>query len=520
MRPASIFSDNMILLRDRTTCVFGEGETGEPITVILSDLEHGTEEKVYTQAVDGIWRTELPAHTAGGVYEMTITGKGDTVTIHNITYGEVWLAAGQSNMELELQNAQNGEVELAETHPEIRYYNVVKTPVADETLIEQESYRYWHICENGDFRDMSAVAYYFAKRVGQELQIPIGIVDCYQGGTSISCWLSEENLISVPEGIPYKEAYESVIKDQTDEEYDALLAAYDSTLKEYNQRVETLKADQPDITQEEINDKAGAYPWPPPMGRKSLYRPYGLYYTMMRRIVPYTIKGVLYYQGEEDAAKTERYDVLLKILIEQYRADFENPELPFIDLQLPMFIGKDEPDDRCWGRTRLAQAQAVEDTANSGLVVLLDLGEYDNVHPVDKQTPGTRTAAYVLEHIYDKNVEGTAPELVKAEAETSGIRLTFRNTYGGILTKENGLLDIRHAAELTDAENEDAPVGFEGSEDGEAWTAIPAVIDGETIRLITGDRNCRYLRYGYFNYGKVNVYNQAGLPLAPFDIQV
>ena len=297
-----------------------------------------------------------------------------------------------------------------------------------------------------------------------------------------------------------------------------MLEDYNNRLSDYYQRVDKLKADQPDITQEAINEQAGDYPWPPPMGRKSLYRPYGLYYTMMQRILPYTIKGVLYYQGEEDTNKTDRYDVLLEKLIGQYRTDFEDPELTFIDLQLPMFIGKHDVDDCAWGRTRLAQEQAVKRTGNAGLVVLIDLGEYDNVHPVDKKTPGERTAKYVLEHVYGSQEAGTAMELDHVEAEDAIIRIFFRNTYGSIEVKDNELLDIRHAA--VGNENPNAPIGFEGSEDENDWFPLSAEIDGETIRIQTDNRKISYMRYGYFNYGKVNVYNQAGIPLAPFYFRV
>ena len=510
MRPASVFSNNMVLLRDRKTCIFGEGTDGEVIKVRLKNMETGSEETAEAVAQEGTWKTFLPAHAAGGSYELIITGATEECVLQNVTFGEVWIAAGQSNMELELQNAQDGEQELATDNPDIRYYNVVKSPVADDSLVEQEKYRFWHSCVNGDFRDISGVAYFFAKELAKKIGVPIGIIDCFQGGTSISCWLSEENLVSVPEGIPYKEAYEAVIKDQTEEEYDRLLAEYNQTLAGYNERVDAVKAKNPDVTPEELNEQAGDYPWPPPMGRKSLFRPYGLYYTMVQRIIPYTVQGVLYYQGEEDAQKTERYDVLLKKLIEQYRKDFENPSLPFIYLQLPMFIGKRDTDDYSWGRTRLAQAKAAKEVDNVGLVVLLDLGEFDNVHPVDKRTPGVRTAKYVLEHIYQQDVKGTAMELNDISPESAELKLSFKNTYGKIICHDNGLLDIRHAAEGND------PTGFELSQDGKAWTPAKARIDGEVIYLQADVEKDCYVRYGYFNYGKVNVYNAEELPLAPF----
>lgn len=510
MKTAGIFSDNMILLRDKEVCVFGTGEEQEKIQVEIDGRKAETEVK------NGEWRAVLPPHPAGGPFEMRITGADEKLVISNVMYGEVWFAGGQSNMELEVQNAEGGEKELAEAdYQDIRYYNVMKAPFIDDEMLAEEASRYWHTCQNGDFREMSAVAYFFAVRTYQQLKIPIGIVDCYQGGTSITCWLSEENVRSLPEGRPYVEEYEEVVANQTEEEYDRALADYNERLDAYNGRVEECKKKNPDITMEELNEKAGLFPWPPPMGSKSLYRPYGLYYTMVRRVVPYTVRGFLYYQGEEDAAKTDHYENMLMTLIKQFREDWGDTTLPFMIVQLPMFIEKNVEEDYTWPRLRLAQEYTSNLIPYTGLTVLLDLGEYDNIHPVDKRTPGTRLALQVLEKVYKEPVQGSAMFFRFAEPVKNELCLSFANTYGKIQILNNQLEDIQ------EIEAEGMPAGFEISGNGEDWLPASAVIRKEQIIVWNGKiAEPAYVRYGYFNYGKVNVYNGAGLPLAPFSEQV
>lgn len=510
MKAAGIFSENMVLLRDKEVRVFGTGEEKEKVQIVIDNIE------VATEVTGGTWSAVLPAHAAGGPYVMRITGNEDVVEIHNVLYGEIWLAGGQSNMELEVQNADFGEKELEEAdYGEIRYYNVIKAPYIDDEVLEKEAAQSWHMCRDGDFRDMSAVAYFFAKKIYKELKIPVGIIDCYQGGTSISCWLSEQDLRGIPAGIPYLEEYAKVIKNQTEEEYEQKLEAYNCLLDEYNRKVEEIKKKNPEIKMEKINEQAGEYPWPPPMGEKSLYRPCGLYETMISRVFPYTVRGFLYYQGEEDVAKTDDYGQLLLQLINQFRRDWQDSTLPFVIVQLPMFIAKNEEEDYTWAKLRLAQEHVYHLAPYTALTVLLDLGEYDNIHPTDKRTPGTRLALQVLEKIYQKPVEGSAMFFRFAEPVQNKLSLFFGSTYGKIKLLENDLKDIR------DAEMEGMPVGFELSENGTDWYPACAVIQGEQITVWNEKAACpEYVRYGYFNYGKVNVYNGAGLPLAPFYEQV
>lgn len=510
MKAAGVFSNHMVLMRDKEICIFGTGEEQEKVRIEIDRME--------TMAVvhNGIWNAVLPPHAAGGPFVLKITGNDDEIEISDVMYGEVWFAGGQSNMELELQDAAFGKEELAKAdYGNIRYYNVIKAPFIDDEILEQEAAQCWHMCCNSNFGEMSAVAYFFAKKMYEQLQVPIGIIDCYQGGTSISCWLSEKNLMSIPAGVSYMEEYKAIIAGQTEGEYEQAADAYAQQVEAYELRVEECKRRKPDITMEELNDKAGVYPWPPPIGEKSLFRPCGLYETMISRVAPYTVKGVLYYQGEEDAQRTNHYDQLLVKLIAQFRRDWKDSELPFMIVQLPMFTEKNATEDYSWPRLRLAQEHVHRLVPYTGLTVLLDLGEYNNIHPVDKMTPGNRLALQVLERVYKEPVEGSSMFFSYAEMVRNKLCISFINTYGKLEIRENALKDIQ------ETEIEGMPSGFEVSADGMEWLPACAVIKKEQM-IVWNDKISEpaYVRYGYFNYGKVNVYNRAGLPLAPFNEQV
>ncbi|MCR5432302.1 MAG: sialate O-acetylesterase [Lachnospiraceae bacterium] len=554
MRLAAIFSDSMVLQRDKEVNVFGEtgvyGETGDFVgngdfgetgrsgeragkSVIKVTIDNISVEK---EVPAGKFVITLPAHPAGGPYTMTVTDRsepGKAKVIRDVYYGEVWIDNGQSNIEFELQNARGGEEELSSADlPLVRYFKCIKTPVIDESVLLAEQNLCWTPLMGGKFRDMSGVAYYFAKKLHGDLSVPVGMVDCYQGGTSISCWLSEERLSAHPEGQIYIDAFEKAVEGQTPEDYSRKLLTYNQMVADYLERERAAKAKNPDITPEELSAEAGDYPWPPPMGLESAFRPSGLYHTMLERIMPYTSRGILYYQGEEDSGKAAGYSILLKELIDEFRSGFSDEKLPVVILQLPMFISRNTEDARDWAYLREAQAKAVMETDGTCLIPLIDLGEYDNVHPVDKKSPGERTETEVLFEIY-KNTDIGYPhaELDYAERYADGIVLHFKNTFGKLRLKENELIDIRKETESgisgsrTDGSNEISGndteccnghiYGFEVRLAGRDDLIVPeAKIEGDTV-VLSADGRIEEIRYGFFNYGKVNLYNGAGLPVAP-----
>ena len=544
MRLAAIFSDHMVLQREKEVRVFGEAEDGSRIRV---EIDGTVSEDV---AVGGRFLVRLPAHGAGGPYTMTVTevplagktqgsmsdGTGESAMqgteasrqgvatetgavrekiIQDVFYGEVWIDNGQSNIEFELQNADGGEQELSTADlPEVRYFKCIKTPVIDDAVLEQEAGQTWRSFQNGNFRDVSGVGYFFAKKLHAALQVPVGIIDCYQGGTSISCWLSEDRLARYPEGRIYQEEYAAAIEGQSEEDYDRLLLEYNAMVERHLTLAAEAKAMNPDITPEELSEVAGDYPWPPPKGLRSAFRPSGVYHTMLERIAPVAARGILYYQGEEDSPKASGYTVLLTELIREFREIFEEKTLPVVILQLPMFIGRGCEDVRDWAYLREAQEKAVLSTDHTLLVPLIDCGEYDNVHPTDKTTPGEHTAREVLEGIYeDRKVGARSMHVSEIQWKRGELVLHFTNTYGTVTTGENILMDLRKERGGRDAHH---VFGFEVRPAGqEAWIVPKVVIDGEEVRILA-EQPVEGIRYGFFNYGKVNLYNAAGLPLCPF----
>lgn len=539
MRLAAIFSEHMILQRERETAVFGETEADARIRLEIDGIS--VEEAVSA----GRFVVMLPAHPAGGPYTMKVFSAAPTggdwmpvKEIGDVYYGEVWIDNGQSNIEFEIRNARGGVEELKKADfPLIRTFKSIKTPVIDDEVLKNEQYQEWKLCREGAFFEMSGVAWYFAKVLHKKLDCPIGIVDCYQGGSSISCWLSEERLSKYPEGRIYQEVFNKAIEGQTEEEFNRKLLEYNQRVAEYLERERIAKSRNPEITPEELSNEAGDYPWPPPQGLQSAFRPSGLYHTMLERIAPFTAKGIIYYQGEEDSGRASGYAVLLKELVDEFRTDFRDPALPIVILQLPMFIGRKTEDQRDWGYLREAQAKAVAETRGTLLIPLIDCGEFDNVHPVDKKTPGEHTAGEVLYSLYgdpdglgegDKGL-GCHMELSRAEDKDQALVLHFNNTFGTVKTGENELLDRRQELDPEVTEEKRAMTdphtvkldpqhiyGFEVRLSGrDDWVVPTARIEGDTV-ILSADGTIEEVRYGFFNYGKVNLYNGYDYPLAPF----
>lgn len=494
---APVFSSNMVLQRDREIAVFGTGTDGTVLTVTLGSGSGSC-------AVNrGRWRVNLPPMPAGGPFTMTISDGSECKVFENILIGEVWLAGGQSNMELELQNCKNGKRELAGSfNSQIRFYSVPKCGWDDETLRQAEAESSWKVCGPDTAAALSAVAYFCARKLREELKIPVGIIVCCWGGTSISCWMSREQLARSKAGQRYLDDYAALAGDKTDAQYDAEMESYFQEYNDWNARVEAMRAQDPSVTWEVLNVACGVCPWPQPAGRKSPYRPGGLYETMVRRVVPYTIRGFLYYQGEEDEARCVDYGEMMVYLIDQWRGDWGDDELPFLFVQLPMFIAKSEydsgRDSRHWCVLREHQWRVSRMIRNTALAVVLDCGEFDNIHPLDKQTVGLRLALQALKTVYGRPVSADGPAFRTARPERGGLRVFFEHGQGlRFRTSPEGSFELAGA-------------------DGVYYPA-KASIENDTVFLTSGDvPEPLFARYAWASWGPVPLYNAAGIPAAPF----
>ncbi|MBR3772463.1 MAG: sialate O-acetylesterase [Clostridium sp.] len=496
LKTAQIFTDNMVLQRNRNVRVWGEGRENTEITVTINS------HKLKTRVVEYKWSVELPRMEAGGPYELRITDGKSEITYKNVMVGEVWLAGGQSNMEVSLENCMNGKQEVRNANCElVRFYNTAKISTLEEESLKEESQSEWRIVSPDTAAHMSAVAYFFAREVSKKLGITIGIIDCYWGGTSISCWMSKEYLEQELCAHVYMREWEEKASQLDLEEYERAVIKFNEEYHQWLEKELILKEENPDITWEETVAKIGNCPWEQPIGYKSPYRPARLYDTMVSRVSPYTVKGFLWYQGESDQEKAEIYDKMLYRLINQWRTDWMDETLPFYIVQLPMWIEKGAQDNKSWAVLREKQRKVAYTLRNTYLTVLIDCGEYDNLHPLDKQTVGHRLALKVLKKTYEyKDLIVDGPRYLQRDLKDGKIILYFAHVYGGFRVIGND--DIRF---------------FEIAGDDKVFVPADAVIVDNTIEVSNKTiKNPKYARYGWTNYGIVNLFNAEGFPLMPF----
>lgn len=528
MKLNGIFKNDMVFQRDREIRVFGETESVTSVTAVLKDesgeiITKGTTNEIYD---DGFFLVVMPALRAGGPYVLEVReGKKrkPEITISNIYIGEVWLAAGQSNMEYPLGRSEHASrviMDLPETN--IHFYNI---PVAgnydaDQALMEEQSQ--WSIINKDTCFDMSAVAFYFARRIEtfikehhvEGMNLHFGIIGCYLGGTSLASWQTIESLESTKEGCKYLQDYSDEIAAIPEKFRAGAIREYDEKVAKYNKRLKTILDVNPYVTYgeaERILD--GVMPWPPPATPESIRRPGALFDTMLLRIVPYGIRGVILYQGETDADDhAEDYSVVFKTFIEEWRETFWDENLPFIFCQLPMYISKDRKymgfDDMKWPKLREQQALVARTVPNTYMAALTDCGEFNNLHPSDKRTPGERMANLALHFIYGyEGIPAVAPYVIDVR-RGDGVEISFAG-------------DFNHLNLISGYSSEES--GFEvAGKDGVFYPAEASIdFDGKTVLCSCRKVERAYkVRYAYFSYGMANLVSDTGLAAEPFQADI
>lgn len=524
----SIFSDGMVLQRQKKVKVFGRATANQKVIVTIP--ERGIQVEGQADANEE-FQIQLPEQEVGEPCTLVVTAGQEKLEFHDVLFGEVWFAGGQSNMELELGNCKQGPEELARLAQEkketgkdsdIRFYFTVKMPYENEEWKAKQKASHWCSVNDESAHILSAVGYFAAKRIQEKLQVPVGVINCNHGGTSISCWMKLAELETFENGRWYIQEYQKLVGDKSNEEYLAEMEEYQKTLDNYLKTVERIKEEAASrgetVSGEQMNELAGPYPWPQPQGWLSPYRPGGLAETMLAKVVPYTVRGICYYQGEEDSNRWERYADMLSHLITIWRELWQEENLPVLLMQLPMFLEKGAQDDGSWVGIRRAQEQISKEKEQVYLVPLCDLGEYDNIHPVDKLTPGTRLGGMILNTVYGQKEEGMPMVYAGSFAEAGTLTLYFNNSGGGILVGKNAQGEEPDLISARQAEQEGIEIqGFEiAGADGRFYKA-DAYVERDFILLTSPEVPKPLLaRYAWANYIRANVYNKQGLPLVPF----
>lgn len=497
MKAAAVFSDNMVLQRGKNVRIFGEcDDSSAKIDVSVPELG-----KTAQAVVSGNkWEAVLPPMEACAECTVEICSDSEKITFSNVAVGEVWLAGGQSNMEFELQNDFSGTEELSACSGEnVRFYYTPKCASADDELIKAEESACWTLPDKKSASAWSAVGYYFAKELSRKLGVTVGIIGCNWGGTSASAWMKRAYLEHDKALRIYLDEYEKATEGKTEEQMIAEYAEYTEYHEKWQQRVNRCYEEEPDIKWAKVLEKCGENRYPGPPGCKNPMRPCGLYETMISRVCPYTVKGFIYYQGESDDHRPDSYYRLLSALIENWRNDWQDDELPFLFVQLPMFRNADDEDTKNWAEIREAQEKVYKTVRRTGLAVALDCGEFNNIHPIRKAPVGHRLFLQAMYEVYRGISDSEANPPVYRDYEVNGdsITLYFSNCSG---------FEVCGAL-----------AGFEAAGADGVYYPADAVISGETI-ILRSDKVSRPVsaRMQWTNYADVTLFGRNGIPVPPF----
>lgn len=473
VRLPGILSSHMVLQRDRPIHIWGWSNPGEKVSVEF----HGASRDVTGDSV-GNWSAFLPPESAGGPFQLMVASS-NKIVLDDILIGDVWFASGQSNMEFPLKGwdgapMKNSAQEIASAaQPQIRLL-FIPHKAADFPLFNREAS--WKVCTPATVAGFSAVAYLFGRELNAREHVPIGLIDSTWGGTVVEAWMSLE-AISADAGLMPVFATRAHMM-QTEDEVAAILA------KEKREDVAAQQAGQP----------APKHVWHP--GPES-WAPAALFNGMIAPLTPYTIKGVIWYQGESNSrqAFAPMYAKLFPAMIADWREHWREGNFPFLFVQISSYTSV--PSEN-WPIIREAQRRTLW-VSNTAMAVTIDAGDPDNVHPADKQTVAARLALAARALAYGENVEYSGPAFRQATPESDSVRVWFDHAANGLVAKGASLQ------------------GFEiAGEDGHFVTAT-ARIDGNTVLVSNPQVTApKCVRYGWSNAPTVNLFNSDGLPASPF----
>ena len=499
LKPASLFTDGAVLCRRKEIRIFGTVSEGRTVTVRLFSREGTLLADACAQENEGRFTVSLPPQEAQTGCRLLMDAGNDHAEAADISVGDIFLAGGQSNMELGLRNADEGP-ELVRTFddPQLRFFNVPKQAVSGPGQRKAVDETRWQTVRPGQGGFNSAVASFFARKLRERNpDIPVGIIGCYWGGTSITCWMEEDVLRETAEGTRYLEEYAALTAGKSMETWQAEEAQFKNTFGTWCRAVDAYRQDHPRAPWEDIEAACGIAPWNPPAGPGSPYRPAGLAVTMVREIIPVTLTAVLFYQGEEDTWKTVRYEELLIQLIRAWRRAFRDETLPFLFVQLPMWADRSTGNDCRWAMLRKAQATVRDVVPGTGMVCLLDQGEFGNIHPTAKRPVGERLAELAGAMLYGGGEISPRATGLQISDDTLVVHLSAPVR---ILGKDASLLEIAEAR---------GP-----------WVPALAELRGSDLLLrAEGIKHPARARYAWTDYSdQVSLFGKNGLPLEPFDL--
>lgn len=445
VKPARIFSDNMVLQQNAVVRLHGTAKAKSEVKVSAD----WNKNKLKTVAdASGAWSVELPTPSYGGPYDIKITDGDGDVTLSDVLIGDVWVCGGQSNMEMPVKGfagqPSHGTVDLiAKTHPsrELRLFRQPRdwSTTPKDSVIGGE----WTRATSAAVADFSVVGYVFGNYIQEALDIPVGLIQCCWSNSKIEAWMARET--------------------------------FDSQFKDI---------ELPTAGQTEFGWREGT--------------PTLLYNAMVNPWEGFPVAGAIWYQGEANSVNPEPYRQLFPAMVEDWQTVFRNPEMPFYYVQLAPFGAKG--DGIC--RMREVQRQLLDDMPNIGMATIGDCGDSVFIHPPKKIPVGERLAYLALEKTYGRQgISADAPRIKSASFGEDGktITIEWHNS-------ANGLTPTR------------VPLsGFEVVDPfGKVYPAAATALGHDKVVVTSPVKNPVEVRYGYHNYYESSLFNNVGIPAAPF----
>ena len=479
LRLPAVFSDHMVLQRDKAVVVWGWADAEEEITV-----EFAGQKKATKADASGKWSLRLEPLTASAESQkLTAKGKDDRkAEVSDVLVGDVWLGSGQSNMAMTVNRAKDFEKEkTAANFPLIRHF---KEESAGAATAQTQSKGKWLACTPDNVGGFSATLYFFGREIHREVGVPVGLINTSVGGTPIESWIAPEVQETKPELSAALKAQSAALP-----KIDPVKAKadYDAELKKFKAAkakalAEGKKAPRPPRNAAEVSERKGSY------GQ--------LFNGKVASLVPFTLKGMLWYQGEANSSdlRAPLYFHQLSALVTDWRARW-GEELPFAWVQLPNFSRPGEG----WPLMREAMLKTLA-LPKTGMAVTIDIGEAKDIHPKNKQEVGRRLSLWALGTVYGKKVAASSGPLPDGH-EIKGAEL---------------IVTLSHAEGLKTRDGS-AVKGLQLAGVDKQWKAANAKIEGSKLIVSSAEVAAPVaLRYAWLDNPETNLVNGADLPATSF----
>ena len=477
-----MFSNHMVLQRDRAVPIWGSAEPGQNVSVSFA----GKNKTAQADAA-GKWLLRLdpmPVNEVSG--ELQVNAGASKVTYSDVVVGDVWVCGGQSNMERQLglrgvqQPIVNWEAEAAQANfPLIRHFGVAQK-IAEEPVTNVTGE--WKVCSPETVTNFTAVGYFFARELHTNLHIPIGLLHSTIGGTNADSWMEKKAVEQDPTLQPLLAA-----EAKTEQDFPALLAKYQADepalLTAYEAALQVAQTN---------GGKPPNKPSPPRDPKLGNHRAGVLYNGMIAPLQPYAIRGVIWYQGESDCGNPKLYRTLFPALIADWRQTWGQGDFPFLFVQLAPYHGNNP-------ELREAQLMTSQSVPNTAMVVTTDCGDAEDIHPPNKKPIGERLALAARALAYGEKIEYSGPIFRDAKIDDGKAIVSFTHIAGGLVAKDGELKGFA----LIGADKKIVPAKAE-IEGDHILVSAPEVPQPVAVR------------YGWANVPDVNLYNSDGLPASPF----